>query len=329
MAETNFVAGWDSFGIISVSVFIVLSGYCLALPYAVGNKPFVIGTYLRRRAIRLLPPYYAALALSLCVIYFRPSHTPNSFFWNQEILAFNKYNILTHVLVIHNVYRDWAYGVNFPLWSVATEWQIYFFLPFLVGIYRRTGPLTTINASLIVSIATMYTLLHFTFGLNTAHPELLALFAFGVVTAFAQPNRLNTIVFLRRSRQLFIGSLLLLGLLLAHPSMSIGHLTLLEMIAGCVTATGLISLQAVVPVVNAVLESPPLTILGRFSYSLYLIHAPVLALVHCFTPYVLLFGLPLSIAAAYPFYLIIERPCINALHQARGATVAPADAHSP
>jgi peptidoglycan/LPS O-acetylase OafA/YrhL len=56
-----------AFGHQAVVVFIVLSGYVLMLPVARtqdGHMPKGVWDYFKRRARRILPPYYAALILS-------------------------------------------------------------------------------------------------------------------------------------------------------------------------------------------------------------------------------------------------------------------------
>src|SRR5690242_1352162 len=60
---------WLHCGHAAVAVFIVLSGYSLA-----AGDPFRGGfrAYVGRRARRILPPYYAALALSLLAIWLVP-----------------------------------------------------------------------------------------------------------------------------------------------------------------------------------------------------------------------------------------------------------------
>ena len=47
-----------------VDVFIVLSGFVLSLPVLVTGRELDTANFLRRRASRILPPYYVALALA-------------------------------------------------------------------------------------------------------------------------------------------------------------------------------------------------------------------------------------------------------------------------
>src|SRR6478752_4047701 len=63
-----FWAGWFIYGRFAVVVFIVLSGFSLALsPARRGWRLDGISRFARRRAWRILPAYWAALAFSLVV----------------------------------------------------------------------------------------------------------------------------------------------------------------------------------------------------------------------------------------------------------------------
>lgn len=67
----NLIKQVVSIGHISVSIFIVLSGFCLAIP-VVRNNFFLKGgfkTYIERRANRIIMPYYFALLFSI-LLYF-------------------------------------------------------------------------------------------------------------------------------------------------------------------------------------------------------------------------------------------------------------------
>ena len=58
-----------SYGHVAVDVFIVISGFCLMLPVTRRNGELgSVRDFMRRRVRRILPPYYAALILSLLFI---------------------------------------------------------------------------------------------------------------------------------------------------------------------------------------------------------------------------------------------------------------------
>src|SRR5688572_23981724 len=58
-------------GHLCVTVFIVISGFCLALPVVATDGELRGGAlaFFKRRARRILPPYYGAVALCLALIY--------------------------------------------------------------------------------------------------------------------------------------------------------------------------------------------------------------------------------------------------------------------
>ncbi len=130
----------------SVTLFIVLSGFSLMLPVArAADGTLKGGTagFLKRRARRILPPYYAALALSLLGLLLTPAGL--AFLRGARdplfLAELSAPAILTHLLLLHNLSFAWGHKINLALWSVATEWQIYFVLPFvLLPVWRRLGP---------------------------------------------------------------------------------------------------------------------------------------------------------------------------------------------
>ncbi|MBC8102879.1 MAG: acyltransferase [Cytophagales bacterium] len=71
----RFVA-LTAFGHTMVAIFIVLSGFSLMLPIALSSDRRLqggFGEYVRRRSFRILPPYYAAVLLSLAGLLLTPA----------------------------------------------------------------------------------------------------------------------------------------------------------------------------------------------------------------------------------------------------------------
>ena len=71
-AETGLLGlltNWLLYGHLAVDVFIVLSGFCLILPVARSGGALAGGAagFYRRRARRILPPYFAALTISVAL----------------------------------------------------------------------------------------------------------------------------------------------------------------------------------------------------------------------------------------------------------------------
>ncbi len=142
---------WLLLGHFGVTIFITLSGFCLMLPVvrARGVLPGGTEQFFRRRARRILPPYYAALALSLVIAcLFLRVHTHTLYDASLPVTA---RGTLAHILLIHNLTTSSA-QINGPLWSVAVECQIYLFFPLLVWVTRRFSILLALISSCVVSL---------------------------------------------------------------------------------------------------------------------------------------------------------------------------------
>src|SRR5476651_781661 len=100
-----------------------------------------MANYLKRRAKRIFPPYYAALVLSMAVLIVinlvkNPLHTAAL----AGIPDLSMGSVASHLLMVHNWFAAWNNSINLAMWSVATEWQIYFFFPLLLlPVWRRAG----------------------------------------------------------------------------------------------------------------------------------------------------------------------------------------------
>lgn len=318
-----------AYGHDAVAVFIVLSGYCLMLPVARagGIMPRALGDYFARRAWRILPPYYAALLGTLLLLAAIPIlQTPSHTIWDDSVPAFAVGPIASHLLLVHNLFPAWVHTINGPLWSVATEWQIYFLFPLLLlPVWRKAGAL----AALLVSAALGWSLLWIARGTaQAACSWYAALFTLGMCAAGIGFAPRETERALRERVPWRSVSLVALALVAIASTCFVRSwfrwLSLSDALVGVATATLLLSLTGQAlgpstrPLALRVLEAPPLVALGRFSYSLYLTHLPVIALLYFwlrrfpFTPgaqllLLLLLGLPASVLLAYLFFLVFER----------------------
>jgi peptidoglycan/LPS O-acetylase OafA/YrhL len=123
-----------TFGGSGVTLFFVLSGFLLFMPYAKAllfeaRWPSAKQFYLRR-ALRILPAYYVALVLILLI------------FERQYLqLAYWK-----HLLLFVTMYMDSTpqtfREINGPFWTLAIEWQFYMVMPLLMfGFYKVVSKL--------------------------------------------------------------------------------------------------------------------------------------------------------------------------------------------
>ena len=304
----------------SVGIFIVLSGYCLMLPVARSANQTLKGGfrgYILRRAKRILPPYYAALALTLVLMLLVPA-TRNSEAtkWAGNETAFQLPVIASHLLVAHNLNDVWSHSIDAPMWSVATEWQIYFlFALALLPAWRRFGNVALLALAVALGLA-------ITFAFPVAYSACfwyIGLFAFGMVAATrlgkanAAETRLWGIVALAAIATLLglsFGARLKDILIQSDFITGVFGAALILYCAGRAQHGGSRLLR--------VLESKMALGLGMFSYSLYLIHFPIISTLHLalnaahlsvmdklFVEITL--GAGLSLGAGYLFYLLVER----------------------
>ncbi|HMQ31291.1 MAG TPA: acyltransferase [Chloroflexaceae bacterium] len=325
----SYSALWK-WGPFAVPVFIVLSGFSLMLPVARSGALRPGGGslhFFQRRAWRILPPYYAALALAMLITALVPGFgTQRGVYWDLALPTFQADVLLAHLFVVHNLPwpSDPLFGmrINPPLWSIAVEMQIYLLFPLLLLLWRRAGALVATGAALLAGIVPA-SLGLLTWPLSNGH--YLGLFALGALGADVV-FRWSGPAVARRGPWL---GLAIAGAAAFAALIALGRFTPPGAWWMKDTALGLAVLGVLVhatlserdqqgrrPLYIALLSARPLVLLGERSYSLYLIHAPILALVGALFiglpatiayPLVFLVGFPTCIAVAWLFFELIER----------------------
>ena len=332
----------------AVAVFIVLSGFSLMIPMARdpdGRLRGGVPGYLRRRARRILPPYYAALGLILTLIALTPGlRHPASVRWDAALPALAKGPVVSHLLLIHNLIPRHFFAIDPPMWSVATEWQIYFLFPVLLGFRRRLGIAATACAATLLGylVAAGY-LLTRDEGFLAACPWYVGLFALGMAGAVAsaeaaeRPGHLAARVPWGWLAAGFAGAAVVLQQVLhclgyrtfafaIDPLAGAAAMCLIVHCAGLRGRAGSALLRF--------LESRWAVGLGAFSYSLYLVHFPLLSLARLLIrdwalapsgrlAVMLVIASPACLAAAYLFHLAFERRFMAASAR-MPATIMPA-----
>lgn len=308
-------------GDLGVTVFIVLSGYVLMLPVARAGGlwfPQGIGTFARRRSRRILPPYLAALGLSLALIALVPvMGRPAGTAWDNK-LPVTWDAVLAHLVLVQDLSRDWVIRINGPMWSVAVEWHIYLAMAvLLLPCWRLLGGPATVLLATAGTTAAGLTGLSGPFP----HPWFLGSFAMGMLAAEL------TVRGTRTPRLLAWGpTVAVLALLLLAPWWADAHGTWTELLLSVAVAAWLprASRAPDAPGCRA-LRAGPVRELGLMSYSVYLIHSPLLALANLLTLSwdvptsvrwlgMVLVALPLAIGVAWVFHRLVERRFLTA-HQ--------------
>ncbi len=326
-------------GYLGVNLFLVLSGFCLTYPLvrtASGDGAAGMRLDLRRflgwRAWRILPPYYLALAL-FCLLPVLEAAVRAALGRSVgRIVPFTAGQVLSHLLMIHNFSSGWVLTINGAFWSLALEWQLYLVFPLLIAAFRRWGPARTLTAALLVTLA--YRSWVYSLHAGSGSWPLAPANAVGCWLAYGQvPGRVSEFVagmlaavLLAGRRSLpsptstrccLAGSILfgLLAFGVAHRWSPFSPITdilwgmaffYLVLYAGGRSAAG-----------GGWLEARPLVGLGTISYSVYLLHQPLIWLVveHLRPQHLsplaagVLFGggvAPLLIALGWLYYRAVE-----------------------
>lgn len=314
----------------AVAVFIVLSGYCLMLPVArAGDRrlPGGLVGFFKRRARRILPAYYATLACVLGIVtisHYLFKHTAGT------MVDVSLENVITHVFLIQNLFQKWSIQLDAPMWSVALEWQIYFvFALVLLPMWRRFGIAGTTAFGFALGYLPLVALPQ---GLNLSwtSPWCLGLFTFGMCAAVVTCSppgkcRLAKNVGVQNGGLVLIASGLA-GLAVFKPDwLDAPFYWITDVFVGAFTALLILVCGRKMrgqwwhrAIVDG-LEFRSVTTLGAFSFSLYLVHYPILLKMQYLmhkdgfsepAQMVILFlgGVPFCLLLAYGFHLVWERP---------------------
>lgn len=318
-------------GGLGVCLFFTLSGYLLFLPFAKhafhGGGRISLATYARNRVLRIVPLFYLVMGFLLLV---RPRGADLGDWWRWA-------------LFVHNWSPDTATRLDSAAWSLGVEMQFYLALPVLaVAVAWASRGRVLVGAGLValLGLASYWVRRHWVLSgvgveplspLKGAFslPSLFYMFAAGMLLALVKlhadrrglrlPGPLgHSSAWLAAA---FVGYLLLcVDFTRQEPGIAVVSVLL---IGACV-----LPLRAGRAI--RVLEWKPLVLVGVASYSLYLLHLPILETITGVHGEVderrrdvttvgeptdfkllLLITVPVALAAAALSYRVVEKPFLG------------------
>jgi len=242
--------------------------------------------------------------------------------------------LLAHLFLVQDWFISVDHQINYVLWSISVEWRTYFLFPALVYCWRRFGPLQTVGVTAVVSMLLLIPLGYTPIdnGLSGVNLHYYGLFAFGMLAAGLAHSSEPVLARLRRILPWRVSLVVLAAMVLDGNEGYVRQIRLpWQMEDVLVGLTTLCLLVAVSPggaadsmgwLRNA-LGWKRLAFIGSFSYSIYLIHAPLLELIWVYIVHPLhlspvrslllqgAVGMTVVVVVAYLFYLAFERPFIG------------------
>ena len=293
-SKANLLAGtplqvfWA--GPAAVLVFFVLSGYVLSLAAARG-RPFEPRGYYPSRLLRLYVPVWGAMILAALLHIAISRHAIHGASWwlNAHDQPFGLRSTL-HSAALYHSGNDYTS----VLWSLRWEVAFSLLLPLYLYLGARWGIAGSFVAIALVAVSGSHALVHY-----------LPVFFLGVAVAFNQ-SRLPTI---GRAGSIGIAVLIACGL---TADRWVGH-TAISRPVMAIAALAAVCLPLCSAPVNALLTRRIPAWLGSRSFSLYLVHEPILvatafALHSPTLPLLAVVAVPLALAMTEAFYRVVERP---------------------
>ena len=287
----------------AVDVFFVLSGFVLMLPFLRG-KQGSYGLFVLRRILRIYGPYLVALLLAMAgaAIWSGPRDLGD---WRQGPWADAPTwrTALDHVLLVG------IYSIRFNpvFWTLVVEMRVSLLFPLLARTVNWLRSWVALAGALSLSATARLVIRHGGPG-QILTLEYLGIFILGMVLAKhirAIGARISALPsFVRLLLGVAASSLYILG----------GHLLHAGNWAAAFASVGFIVLAMYSPTLGRFLNLALPRVLGRISYSLYLVHVPLLMVLTIYfrdrlSAWILL---PLFLALAFGFavlfYLAVERP---------------------
>ncbi|HEX5322824.1 MAG TPA: acyltransferase [Capsulimonadaceae bacterium] len=308
--------GWCRYGRFAVDFFIVISGFCLMLPVvSSGELRGGVASFWKKRARRILPTYYAAIlaTLPLCWLFVD---------WSRWFVTLK--GLLLHAILLQDVFGN--NEISSVYWSIAVECHIYLLFPLLVLLCRRVGPAWTFLLGSALGTALFWLLKGTPYVGST--PQYLILFSMGMLAAnlCRRPGE-----GIKNALAVFFCAALLVlcgsgwvdrmqGVLGSTAPLA------LDSFVGLCAALVVLAAAQPAGLTARLLGGRPLVLIGGFSYSLYLIHAPIHFI--CFKtiwvlmqhripaeiayPLFVLMTVPIVLAGALAFHLLFEAPFLSA-----------------
>lgn len=256
-------------GYLAVQTFFILSGFVLARTYAHTKwDRRSLGRFFTARFARIYPVYFVSLIVMSPFI-IEMLLTP---VWT----AARRASVLTnYVLVLQGWTGSLGVGWNTPAWSLSCEFFFYLWFP-LLFVVLRNARWRTISAAIAVAILTPIALDHSGVPWSWKPVYHLADFVAGIAAARIFALLHGKAAWVNRGYWLYLPSLVLGGWLIAHPTVVDGSGADLNTFLRPLNVALLVGFALSGGWLAMWLSGRVADFLGKASYSMYVLHVPIL-----------------------------------------------------
>lgn len=330
------------FGVWGVNCFFVLTGFLLAKPFVrslTSNSPLPnIPRFFVRRFYRIYPAYFVAIVASSIVAYVYAEVRPTFV------------DVGSHLMMLQSYSPKTVFSLNSPLWTMGIDAVFYVCLPVITFVLRpmmtriplsgRTSALLTLLLAVVISSG------WYRYHQYASHPKAIFDYAestvfvrnlLGMATAFALGIGVEiATTSTTAARRPYYIALALLGTLIAAVQLvlqlevnraatptAFARMALVDPLAAASSALilyGLVQLES--KSLKRIVESRFTQLISALSYSIYLVHMPIIAaikraIVTAHVPtgnlFVLLgvLSLPIVGLVAFVLYRVVEQPFLR------------------
>jgi peptidoglycan/LPS O-acetylase OafA/YrhL len=272
------------YGLLGVYIFFVISGF--VVPYAMHQEGYRLRyfhKFLLKRVIRIEPAYIASIFLTVLMLYLASLHSVNK----GEVFTLEPPRLFSHFFYLTDFMGYTWY--NAVYWTLAIEFQFYLLISVVFPLIDKRSPFPAI---LFFMAGTALGIIFPNFSLFFRHTPF---FIAGLCLYFLRTGKWPAAAAYGLAGACLICTGLLRGW--DYASAEMAALLFIQLVIG---------------------KAKPLMWLGTISYSLYLVHIPIgghfVLLMEMYVyeeplrSLILFPALAISIASAWLFYRVFEKP---------------------
>ena len=299
---------WEGSG--AVYVFFVLSGIVLTLP-VLNSRPFGWIAYYPQRLLRLYVPVWGAVLFAIATILLLSRAGDTGSLWIDKH---------QDGITLGSALRDMTLVISggaivSPLWSLRWEVLFSLALPLFVWVAVKGVKFTAVKAVLCVAVVALGGVL------DNQYLQYLPMFMLGALIAVSLPklrSAASRIEARRRSGPLWLAAAGVAAVLITSRWLLLAAeaptpMTNASIALALVGATLIVLIAAFSNQARKLLEVSTIQWLGRVSFSLYLVHEPIVVAFanvfgHDAVGWSVLCSLLVSLLVATVFYRFVEHP---------------------